>query len=148
MDALHKFCLIRRDLINIYQAILAQSTKGEFDEVLKEMESLQQRTKELDLKKDLLVLGLGLEKEIHILTSLLRAKTAITNYAFQDSCITLFEAKQDLTEWKRVCQEQDYPEKSSSRPDDNKEVSTWRFPLFGSSAQSEVNILRTLIYLL
>lgn len=140
MDALHKFCLIRRDLINIYQAILAQSTRGDFDEVLKEMESLQQRTKELDLEKDLLVLGLGVEKEINILTSLLRAKTAITNYAFQDSCITLFEAKQDLTEWKRVCQEQDYPEKSSSRPDENKEVSTWRFPLFGGSAQSESRV--------
>jgi hypothetical protein len=65
------------------------------------------------------------------LTCLLRARTAITNYAFQDVCIALFQAKQDLTEWKRMCQEQDYAEKTSSRPEDiHKQVSGWRFPLF------------------
>lgn len=141
MDALQKLCNIRRDLINIYQSILAQSTKGDFEKVLREIESLQKSTTELALHQDLLVLGLGVEKEINILTNLLRARTAISNYAFQDACITLFQAKQDITEWKRVCQEQDYPEKSSSRPDETKEVSTWRFPLFGnsiSSGQSEV----------
>lgn len=110
MDALTKLCHIRRDMINLYQAILAQSIKGEFDEILKEMELVQKRTIELNLQKDLSVLGLGVEKEIKILTCLLRARTAITNYAFQDACIALFQSKQDLTEWKRICQEQDYPE--------------------------------------
>lgn len=110
MDALTQLCHIRRDMINLYQAILAQSIKGEFDEILNDMELLQIKTLALNLPKDLSVLGIGVEKEIKILTCLLRARTAITNYAFQDACIALFQLKGDLTEWKRVCQEQDYPE--------------------------------------
>jgi hypothetical protein len=110
MDALTKLCNIRRDMINLYQAILAQSVKGEFDLILEEMEALQQRTSELDLQKDLCVLGLGVEREINILTCLLRARTAITRYAFQDTCIALYQTRQDLLDWKRICQEQDYPE--------------------------------------
>ncbi|CAO3640223.1 unnamed protein product [Mucor fragilis] len=141
MDALTKFCHIRRDMINLYQSILAQSIKGEFDSILIEMESIQKRTVELNLQKDLALLGLGVEKEMSILTCLIRARTAITNYAFQDACIALYQTKQDLTDWKRLCQEQDYPEKSSSRPDEIKEASTWRFPLFGGG-QSEVRTLQ------
>lgn len=110
MDGLIHLCNIRRDLINLYQAILAQSTKGEFDAILQDMEAVQKKTIDLNLQKDLSILGLGVEKEIKILTCLLRARTAITNYAFQDACIALFQTKQDLTEWKRMCQEQDYPE--------------------------------------
>jgi hypothetical protein len=56
------------------------------------------------------ILGVGVEKEINILTSLLRARKAIVDYAFQDACIALYTSKQDLMEWKRLCQEQDYPE--------------------------------------
>lgn len=133
MDALIKFCHIRRDMINLYQSILAQSIKGEFGEILVEMESIRKKAMELNLQKELALLGLGVEKEISILTCLIRARTAITNYAFQDTCIALYQTKQDLTDWKRLCQEQDYPEKSSSRPDETKETSTWRFPLFGQS---------------
>lgn len=139
MDALTKFCHIRRDMINLYQSILAQSIKGEFDEILVEMESIQKKTMELNLQKDLALLGLGVEKEINILTCLIRARTAITNYAFQDACIALYQTKQDLTDWKRLCQEQDYPEKSSSRPDEIKETSTWRFPLFGGQSESKIH---------
>ncbi|KAG2198077.1 hypothetical protein INT47_011912 [Mucor saturninus] len=139
MDALTKLCHIRRDMINLYQAILAQSIKGEFDEILNDMEALQTKTLDLNLSKNLSVLGVGVEKEIKILTCLLRARTAITNYAFQEACIALFQLKGDLTEWKRICQEQDYPEKSSTRPDDTKELSTWRFPLFGTG-QSESKV--------
>ncbi|KAI7901572.1 uncharacterized protein BX663DRAFT_513327 [Cokeromyces recurvatus] len=133
MDALTKFCQLRREMINLYQAILAQSMKGEFDEILKELESVQEKMMEMNLQKDLDILGLGIEKEIGILTCILRARLAITNYAFQDACIALFQTKQDLYEWKRICQEQDYPEKSSSKPDEAKEISTWRFHLFGQS---------------
>ncbi|KAL9544756.1 hypothetical protein MBANPS3_007463 [Mucor bainieri] len=139
MDALTKFCHIRREMINLYQSILAQSIKGEFDEILVEMEAIQKRTMELHLHKDLALLGLGVEKEMNILTCLMRARTAITNYAFQDACIALYQTRQDLTDWKRLCQEQDYPEKSSSRPDEIKEASTWRFPLFGGPSESKVH---------
>ncbi|KAI9363751.1 hypothetical protein BD770DRAFT_380362 [Pilaira anomala] len=139
MDGLIHLCNIRRDLINLYQAILAQSTKGEFDAILQDMEAVQKKTIDLNLQKDLSILGLGVEKEIKILTCLLRARAAITNYAFQDACIALFQTKQDLTEWKRMCQEQDYPEKSSLKPEDTKEASTWRFPLFGVG-QSESKV--------
>lgn len=143
MDALTKLCHIRRDMINLYQSILAQSTRGEFDLILKEMEAVQQKTISLNLQKDLLLLGLGVEKEINILTYLLRARTAITNYAFQDACIGLFQSKQDLSDWKRVCQEQDYPEKTSlSKPDEHVSVketsSIWRFSIFGGGQSSEV----------
>lgn len=110
MDALTKLCNIRRDMINLYQDILAQSVKGEFDLILEETEALQQRASEMDLQKDLCILGLGVEKEISILTCLLRARTAITRYAFQDTCIALYQTRQDLLDWKRICQEQDYPE--------------------------------------
>ncbi|KAI9481069.1 MAG: hypothetical protein EXX96DRAFT_565264 [Benjaminiella poitrasii] len=133
MDALTKFCQVRRDMINLYQAILAQSMKGEFDEILKELESVQKRTLEMNLERDLHILGQGVEKEINILTCILRARLAITNYAFQDACIALFQTKQDLCEWKQMCLEQDYAEKTSSKPDETKEASTWRFSLFGHS---------------
>ncbi|KAI8647812.1 hypothetical protein BD408DRAFT_1684 [Parasitella parasitica] len=133
MDALTKFCNIRREMITLYQSILAQSIKGEFGDILVEIEAMQKKTVELVLHKDLALLGLGLEKEINILTCVIRARTAITNYAFQDACMALYQTKQDLSDWKRLCQEQDYPDKSSSRPDEIKETSTWRFPLFGQS---------------
>lgn len=112
MDALTKLCIIRRDLINIYQAILAQSNKGEFDDILTEMELVQQKTNDMNLENDLSVLGLGVQKEINILTCILRARRAISNYAFQDACIALYQTKHDLSDWKRICQEQDYPEVS------------------------------------
>lgn len=113
MDALTKLCVVRRDMINLYQAILAQSTKGEFDDILSDMELVQQKTEEMNLKKNLSVLGLGVEKEINILTCILRARQAITNYAFQDACIALYQIKHDISDWKRICQEQDYPEVST-----------------------------------
>ncbi|KAI8987183.1 hypothetical protein BDB01DRAFT_784917 [Pilobolus umbonatus] len=139
LSALEKFCCTRRDMITIYQSILAQSIKGEFQDILIELESVQKRTIADCLGADLGILGIGVEKEINILTSLLKARTAIMNYAFQDSCILLYSSKQELTEWKRACQEQDYPEKSSSRPDETKEISPWVFSLFGPS---ESKILR------
>lgn len=110
LDALTKLCIVRRDMINLYQAILAQSSKGEFDEILTDMELVQQKTQDMELEKDLDVLGLGVQKEINILTFILRARKAITNYAFQDACIALYQVKQYLSDWKRICQEQDYPE--------------------------------------
>jgi hypothetical protein len=120
-------------MINLYQAILAQSSKGEFDDILADMELVQKKTQDMHLEKDLLVLGLGVQKEINILTCILRARRAITNYAFQDACIALYQTKHDLLDWKRICQEQDYAEKSSAKPDEVKETMSWRFPLFSQS---------------
>ena len=91
-----------------YQAILAQSIKGEFDDILNNIEELQKAAKGLGNHLD--ILGVGVEKEINILTSLLRARKAIVDYAFQDASIALYTSKQDLMEWKRLCQEQDYTE--------------------------------------
>ena len=54
--------------------------------------------------------GLGIEKEVIILETLIKARDAITAYAFQDACIYLFSCKQELTEWKKLCEEQDFPE--------------------------------------
>ncbi|KAF7725583.1 hypothetical protein EC973_009538 [Apophysomyces ossiformis] len=65
------------------------------------------------LDRRLNLLGVGVQKEINILSLLLKAREAVTNYAFQDTCIALFICKQDLTEWKRLCQAQDFPKECS-----------------------------------
>lgn len=91
-----------------YQAILAQSTKGEFDNILTELEQIEKTM--FDLERDLCILGLGIKKEINVLLMLLKARTSITNYAFQDTCISLYSSKQCLSEWKQLCKEQTYPE--------------------------------------
>ncbi|KAI8885595.1 hypothetical protein K501DRAFT_245533, partial [Backusella circina FSU 941] len=129
MIALEKLCQVRKEMINIYQAILAQSIKGEFNDILSKIVELQKTAKGLGNHLD--ILGIGVEKEINILTSFLRARKAIVDYAFQDACIALYTSKQDLMEWKKLCQEQDYPEKSS-KSEDAKETSSWRFTLFGA----------------
>lgn len=116
---------------------------------------LERKIVNLHLEKHLSILGLGVEKEIKILTMLIKARKAITNYAFQDACIALYSSKQDLLEWKQACKEQNYPEvklktedyfkpkidffflkkKSSQRQDETKDssTSTWKFSLFGYS---------------
>lgn len=71
---------------------------------------LERKIVNLHLEKHLSILGLGVEKEIKILTMLIKARKAITNYAFQDACIALYSSKQDLLEWKQACKEQNYPE--------------------------------------
>ncbi|CAO3700193.1 unnamed protein product [Rhizopus microsporus] len=127
LEALVHLCNTRKEMINVYQAILAQSTKGEFDNILTELEQIEKTM--FDLERDLCILGLGIKKEINVLLMLLKARTSITNYAFQDTCISLYSSKQCLSEWKQLCKEQTYPE-SSQRQDETKELSTWRFSLF------------------
>ncbi|OBZ90722.1 hypothetical protein A0J61_01225 [Choanephora cucurbitarum] len=131
MEALRNLCLVRREMISIYQAILAQSSKGEFDEILKEVEIVQAKMEDMNLSSSLLLLGVGLEKEIHVLYCILKARTSVTNYSLQDTCIALYKGKQGLAEWKKICQEQDYPEKTSSKAENTKETSSlWRFSIF------------------
>ncbi|KAG1462421.1 hypothetical protein G6F46_002887 [Rhizopus delemar] len=134
LEALVHLCNTRKDMINIYQAILAQSIKGDFEDILADLEMLERKIVNLHLEKHLSILGLGVEKEIKILTMLIKARKAITNYAFQDACIALYSSKQDLLEWKQACKEQNYPE-SSQRQDETKDssTSTWKFSLFGYS---------------
>ncbi|KAI8984207.1 hypothetical protein BDF20DRAFT_934500 [Mycotypha africana] len=131
LDALINFCQTRREMILLYQSILAQSLKGEFADILLELEAVQTRILDMGLSKDLELLGLSVEKEITILTCLIRARIAITRYSFQDACLSLFEAKQEITEWKKFCLEQEYPEKTPSKSAEAKETSGWRFQLFG-----------------
>ncbi|KAI9283263.1 hypothetical protein BY458DRAFT_583122 [Sporodiniella umbellata] len=133
-DLIH-LCNVRKEMINIYQSILAQSIKGDFNEILSDLEAIENKVKELKLERNLLVLGLGVEKEIKVLTMLIKARKAITDYAFQDSCIALYSSKLDLSEWKQVCKEQDYPEKSFQKKDEAKDSSnsSWKFNLFGYS---------------
>lgn len=59
------------------------------------------------------LLGVGVEKEMNVLYSLLKARDSIVDYAFQDSCISLYVCKQDLTDWKKLIEEQEFPEVSS-----------------------------------
>lgn len=134
LEALVHLCNTRKDMINIYQAILAQSIKGDFEDILADLEVLERKIVNLHLEKHLSILGLGVEKEIKILTMLIKARKAITNYAFQDACIALYSSKQDLLEWKQACKEQNYPE-SSQKQDETKDssTSTWKFSLFGYS---------------
>jgi hypothetical protein len=86
LEALIHLCNVRKEMINVYQAILAQSTKGEFDNILTELEQIEKTM--FDLERDLCILGLGIKKEINVLLMLLKARTSITNYAFQDTCIS------------------------------------------------------------
>ncbi|CAO3692564.1 unnamed protein product [Rhizopus stolonifer] len=135
LEGLIHLCNIRKDMINIYQAILAQSIKGDFDDILSDLEAIEKKVQDLHLSKDLSILGLGVEKEIKVLIMLIKARKAITDYAFQDACIALYSSKLDLMEWKQACKEQSYPEKSSQKQDEIKESSSssWKFSLFGYS---------------
>ena len=78
--------------------------------MLKDLETLEQQAKVCCDDNRLGLLGLGVAKEIRILQTLLKARQAIADYAFQDACIALFTCKQDLHDWKTSCQEQDYEE--------------------------------------
>ncbi|KAI9303799.1 hypothetical protein BJ944DRAFT_164794 [Cunninghamella echinulata] len=86
----------------------------------------------INITKRLGFLGLGIKKEIQILTKLLQSRKDIINYAFQDACMDLFVCKQELMDWKSQCHTQDYPEKSSIRHEETKEHISWPFGLFSS----------------
>ncbi|KAI8371628.1 uncharacterized protein BYT42DRAFT_622723 [Radiomyces spectabilis] len=95
--------------------------------------------RQVELKENLLLLGTAVEREMNILQSLLKARDAIISYAFQDTCIALFLCKQELNDWKRECQAQDYPEhrqKTAVHTGEVKEA-TWRFPFFTAEARQK-----------
>ncbi|KAG0173520.1 hypothetical protein DFQ28_008208 [Apophysomyces sp. BC1034] len=133
MTALIELCKVRLTLINIYQSIAAQSSEA----VTEDLTLLSETCEKAQLDERLNLLGIGVQKEINILSLLLKAREAIKDYAFQDTCIALFMCKQDLTEWKRLCQLQDFPKKSSARSEESRENSTWRFSLFGGPSENQ-----------
>jgi hypothetical protein len=77
---------------------------------LEEIEKIATMASEMHLGDRIGLLGTGIEKEMKILHALLQARDSIVNYAFQDTCISLYICKQDLMEWKRLVEEQEFPE--------------------------------------
>lgn len=94
-----------------YQAIGAAQHPSTFATVLQDLETCKQTYESMDSDR-LGLLGLGIRKEICILQSLLKARQAIIDYAFQESCMAVFVCKQQLNDWKVACQNQDYAEVS------------------------------------
>ncbi|KAI8137010.1 hypothetical protein BJV82DRAFT_637199 [Fennellomyces sp. T-0311] len=137
LHALMDLCRVRQTFIRIYQLLLNSGSNDDtFQAVLGDLETLQ-REQQHDCSRDRLgLLGLGVAKEISILRSLLKARQAIIDYAFQDACIALFTCKQDLNDWKVACQEQDYAEKSNTttRQEAREAVPAWKAMFFGGAA--------------
>jgi hypothetical protein len=77
---------------------------------LDEVEALYNMTNEMGLPDRIGLLGVSIEKEMKVLYALLKARDSIVYYAFQDTCISLYECRQDLNEWKKLVQEQEFPE--------------------------------------
>lgn len=94
-----------------YQAIGAAQHPSTFTTILHDLENCKQTYDSMESDR-LGLLGLGISKEICILQSLLKARQAIIDYAFQESCMAVFVCKQQLNEWKAACQNQDYAEVS------------------------------------
>ncbi|CAO3600886.1 unnamed protein product [Absidia cylindrospora] len=130
---LSDLCTIRQNLISVYQRIASQSPKTPSGDLLDDLQHMIQTIEHTGLSQRLGFLGIGVEKEILVLMHLLESRIAITDYAFQDACIKLFQYKQDLMDWKSKCQAQDYPEKSSVRHEEVKESYSWPFGLFANS---------------
>ncbi|KAL1933732.1 hypothetical protein VTP01DRAFT_7822 [Rhizomucor pusillus] len=135
LNGLIDLCRARQTLIAIYQSIAAQAPPSSIYQELVELgdtcEQSIQRYNELGL------LGQGIVREIRILQQLFRAAQAIVDYAFQDSCIALFTCKQDLTDWKKACQQQNFAEKTvASSAQNPREASSWRSLLFGSGSSN------------
>ncbi|KAI9321890.1 hypothetical protein BX666DRAFT_1906711 [Dichotomocladium elegans] len=136
LQSIINVCRARQTLITIYQSIGAAQNSAGFASVLNELEAFKQKFDGLSNER-LGLLGLGITKEISILQSLLKARQAIIDYAFQESCISLFICKQQLNEWKTACQERDFAEKSTlAGQSDAKELTSspsWRAIIFGGS---------------
>lgn len=101
--------LLTQSILHVrYQSIGAQAPPTTiYQELLELGNTCQQSTQLCD---ELGLLGQGVVREIRILQHLFRARQAIVDYAFQDSCIALFTCKQDLNDWKKVCQDQNFAE--------------------------------------
>jgi hypothetical protein len=123
---------------------------------LKEIENMATKTHEMHLGDRIGLLGVGVEKEMNVLHSLLKARDSVIDYAFQDTCISLYVCKQDLIEWKKLIEEQEFPEvnhhdgndielainsspnmstsfsqKSSLNSQESRSSTTWRSYFFG-----------------
>ncbi|KAI9021479.1 hypothetical protein CLU79DRAFT_753503 [Phycomyces nitens] len=138
LQSLCEFCRCRQLLITIYHSLATQTTHSVTETMIQELVFLGSLCTESSLPKHLDILGLGVEKEINILLSLLKARTAIINYAFQDACISLFVCKQDINDWKTICEEQDFLEKSQINCEQSRDASsTWRLSLFGNTSEGK-----------
>ncbi|KAI8078673.1 uncharacterized protein BX664DRAFT_342463 [Halteromyces radiatus] len=137
LTGLSDLCTIRQNLINIYQRIASQSSKTPQNDLLEDLQNMMNTVEHTGLAQRLGFLGIGVKKEISILAALLRLRMVITDYAFQDACMALYEYKQELLDWKSQCEAQDYPEKSSVRHEEVKESYTWPFGLFSSTSGSD-----------
>ncbi|KAI7871749.1 hypothetical protein BDF14DRAFT_1758571 [Spinellus fusiger] len=132
--SMSEFCQARQRLIAIYQSMAAQSNYTATTSMIKELVSIDIAYKEACIGDTLDLLGTGIEKEISILLSLLRARIAVIDYAFQDACIALFVAKQDIYHWKMLCEEQDYLEKTLLSHEQSRDTLSWRLTLFGNTS--------------
>ncbi|KAI8334681.1 hypothetical protein BC941DRAFT_431877 [Chlamydoabsidia padenii] len=130
LTGLSDLCALRQNLISVYQRIASQAPKTPSSDLLEDLQGMICTMEHTGLSQRLGFLGVGIEKEILVLTHLLQSRVAITDYAFQDACMDLFEYKQELMDWKSQCQIQDYPEKSSVRHEEIKESYSWPFGLF------------------
>ncbi|ORZ01051.1 hypothetical protein BCR43DRAFT_529730 [Syncephalastrum racemosum] len=120
LHALRELCRVRQTLISIYQGVAAQTTMAH-ETILDELDSLRNDTS-FDYER-MKLLG--------------QARQAITDYAFQDACMSLFQCKQELGKWKSLCQSQDYIDKSIVPAQHAGPTSSWRAVLFGSTKQGD-----------
>ncbi|ORX45674.1 hypothetical protein DM01DRAFT_1339903 [Hesseltinella vesiculosa] len=120
-------CTVRQGLISIYQR-LAASQAMVLPALLKDLDHFTG----LPLSPRLDFLGVSVEQELRVMTKLLQSHVAITDYAFQNACINVFNCRQTLTDWKHQCQAQVYPEKTPLNQE-TKDSSSWPFGLFASA---------------
>jgi hypothetical protein len=97
---------------NRYRSMATYLLEASSTLTLDEIEAMNTMTSEMHLPDQLGLLGIGIEKEMKVLYALLKARDSIVDYAFQDTCISLYVCKQDLADWKRLIDEQEFPEAS------------------------------------
>ncbi|KAG2182521.1 hypothetical protein INT43_007452 [Umbelopsis isabellina] len=137
LGALKDLVKVRQGQIKIYRSMATYLLESSSTLSLEEIEKMATMARDMHLSDKIGLLGVGVEKEMNVLYSLLKARDAIVDYAFQDSCISLFVCKQDLTDWKKLIEEQEFPEKSSINSQESRSSSTWRSYFFGIADSSK-----------
>ncbi|KAI8576586.1 hypothetical protein K450DRAFT_256332 [Umbelopsis ramanniana AG] len=137
LAALKDVTKVRQGHIRIYRSMATYLLESSSTLTLDEVEALYNMTNEMGLPDRIGLLGVSIEKEMNVLYALLKARDSIVYYAFQDTCISLYECRQDLNEWKKLVQEQEFPEKSSVNSQESRSSSTWRSLFFGMADGSK-----------
>ncbi|CAM0138407.1 hypothetical protein VKS41_002958 [Umbelopsis sp. WA50703] len=137
LGALKDLVKVRQGQIKIYRSMATYLLESSSTLSLKEIENMATKTHEMHLGDRIGLLGVGVEKEMNVLHSLLKARDSVIDYAFQDTCISLYVCKQDLIEWKKLIEEQEFPEKSSLNSQESRSSTTWRSYFFGIGDSSK-----------